>query len=187
MKLTNEMRDTIVAKAIAAAFDQRERDFAVAEDGLAREAYAQVYPAEVLKLANALPSNWLQYDICINYTASGMRFTLRTVTNHLRVPYTVSGTSSRYCHNSHGELVGELADRVVAHATAKDKADQEKKQVKRQLQTMLSSITTLAKLKETWPEGASAYAHLSENKPYLPPAIRTDEINALLGLKGIAQ
>lgn len=187
VKLTNEMRAVIAKKAIAATFDPQDMALADAEHVLACEGYQAVYAEDVRAKAADLPAHWLRRDQCINYTVKGMRITLCTKDSHFPVPYeTRSGSRGYHCHGSHGELTGDLGQKVFEHATAKENLKAKRKEAMIKLLAMLGSVSTFGKLETVWPEGRQFYeAFLAQRVP-LPPAVRTDEINAILGL-GAAQ
>lgn len=183
LRLTNDYRKAIARAALTAAFEAREKAFEEAEDALAREAYAAAYPANVRTLAMTIPANWLRRDNCLRFTAHGMAFTLRTMRDHLPVPYRVGGSSGYGCHSSHAALDGDLADRVRDHAVAKEHLRGEHESAERKLMAMLSSVQTFGKLKDIWPEGVAFYQRwLDAPAPAGLPTIRVDEINAALGL-----
>ena len=175
-RLTNYTREAISSAAIKAAFTPRENDFSADEDALAREAYAAVYPADEVKKAMSLPENWLRRDPCLYFNVNGLLIELCTTDNHLPVPYR--------CHRSQGSIPeGDLAERITAHAMAKEALRDEKRSARIKLDAMLSSISTVKKLQEVWPEGAQFYAKFAEKPAALPPAIRVEDVNAALGLE----
>ena len=184
IRLTNSTRDHIAQSAINASFEPREREMAAAEDALAREAYAAVFTSDEIKKTKALPANWLRHDPCLHFNVAGLRIELCTLEGHLPVPYrSKSGEYGYGCHRSQGSIeAGDLADRITAHAVAKDKLSEEKRSTRRKLDAMLSSITTVKKLEEAWPEGKPFYERFAQKAAPLPPAIRVDDINAALGL-----
>lgn len=184
-RLTNYTREAISNAAIKAAFTPRENDFSAAEDALAREAYAAVYPADEVKKAMALPDNWLRRDPCLHFNVNGLRIELCTTDNHLPVPYRAkSGDQGYSCHRSQGSIPeGDLAERITAHAMAKEALRDEKRSARIKLDAMLGSISTVKKLQEVWPEGAQFYAKFAEKPAALPPAIRVEDVNAALGLE----
>lgn len=176
-RLTNYTREAISSAAIKAAFTPRENDFSADEDALAREAYAAVYPADEVKKAMSLPENWLRRDPCLHFNVNGLRIKLCTTDNHLPVPY-------RAKSGEQGSIPeGDLAERITAHAMAKEALRDEKRSARIKLDAMLSSISTVKKLQEVWPEGAQFYAKFAEKPAALPPAIRVEDVNAALGLE----
>jgi len=185
-RMTNDHRRIIGQAAISAAFNPQAEAMAEVEDGLARQAYAAIYSVEERSQADAMPSYWLRQDECLRYNVGGFRITLRTMRDHLRVPYGEKGSrSGSYgCHTSHGTIeAGELCDKIVAHANAKEALKAKRGQTERKLFAMLGSMTSLKKLSEVWPEGLPFYQKfMTKNPAVMLPAIRTDEINAALGL-----
>lgn len=183
-RLTNYTREAIAEAALKAAFEPKKQALLTAEDALAREAYAAVFTPDEVKKAKALPANWLRRDPCLHFNVNGLRIELCTIEQHLPVPYqSKSGERGYGCHRQQGSIsAGDLADRITAHAMAKEKLRDEKRDASNKLSAMLSSISTMNKLKETWPEGEQFYAQFMQVAAPLPPAIRVDEINSALGL-----
>lgn len=184
VRLTNATREHIASAAIASAFDPRAEALQQAEDVLAREAYAAVFTAAEIQKAKAMPKNWLRHDPCLNFNVAGLRIELRTITDHLPVPYqNKTGDHGYGCHRSQGVIEsGDLADRITAHAHAKEKLRDERRETRRKLDAMLSSIGTVKKLEEAWQEGKPFYERFMQNAAPLPPAVRVSDINQALGL-----
>lgn len=184
-RMTNEIRDAIRVAAIKAAFDDRAKAMDKIEDLLCREAYAHCYTAEEIAQTAALPDYWLRRDSCLNFIASGMRIKLCTVGNHHVVPYASKRTGSMgyHCHNDHGAIRNEaLADRIVAHARAKEELRTARERATNNLAALLGRFPTVKKLAEAWPEGAPFYERYLDVKAPPPPAVRFDDVNAALGL-----
>lgn len=183
-RMTNDMRDEILRRALRSAFDPRDNDIAAREDALCRAAYATCYSAAEIAQVSALPTYWTRLDPCLRFIVDGARITLRTSDNHLPVPYhdRRTGTDSYGCHSAHGVIVGELAANIMALMADKEALRVERDRAKANLSALLSRIQTVKKLAEAWPEGRDFYADFMAEKPALPPAIRFDEVNAALGL-----
>lgn len=185
VKLTKIMREAIARRAINASFDPKAQALAQEEDRLAREAYEACYTADEREQADAIPKYWLRRDPCLNFNVGGFRIRLCTITDHLPVPYQAKGDGygGYSCHPSHGTITeGDLHDRIRAHAVAGEALKQSRVETERRLLAMLSSVGSLKKLREVWPEGEAFYSQYEVKPVALPPAIRMDEINAALGL-----
>ena len=184
VRLTNTTRDHIATLAIANAFDPRQKELKLAEDALAREAYAAVFSADEIEAARAMPNNWLRHDPCLHFNVAGLWIKLCTTDNHLPVPYRSKDGDRGYgCHRSQGSIEsGDLAGRITAHALSKDKLRSEREDTRRKLNSMLASISTIKKLEEAWPEGKPFYERFAVKAAPLPPAVRVSDINDALGL-----
>ena len=184
-RLTNDIREHIGRAAIKAAFDPRGEELAKAEDALCREAFAFCYTADEIKKAKALPDYWLRRDPCLRFVANGMRITLCTLADHHLIPYASkrTGRGGYDCHADHGAIADQdLADRIVAHARAKESLREERDNAERKLMSLINRFSTVKKLADAWPEGAPFYQRYLENPDALPPAVRFDDVNAALGI-----
>lgn len=187
-KLTKYSRERIADRAVAHAFDPRQNTEAEAEDALAREAYATLFSKTELKAAEALPANWLRKDKCLRFNVGSQDITLKVLDEGLLVPYRPKDSESGgyYCHRLGVIPHGELADRIQAHAREVDNTKNDRNAAYRSIAAMLDAVTTTGKLKEVWPEGAQFYADFEDRPTPSLPAVRVDEINALLGLSAAA-
>jgi len=50
------------------------------------------------------------------------------------------------------------------------------------LRRMLDNVTTTKRLREVWPQGEQFFARFDKEDRPPPPALRVDEVNAMLGL-----
>lgn len=187
-KLTKYSREAIARRAVAHAFDPRQEELAVAEDALAREAYNVLFPAAEQALVAKVPSNWFRLDACLQFNVGGQRITLNVKGDGLPVPYRMKGSeySGYHCHQLGVIEHGDLCDRIQAHAVLVDTVRQERRQAQRATEQMLDAVTTTGKLKEVWPQGEQFYADYEDRPAPSLPAVRVDEVNALLGLKQAA-
>ncbi len=183
-KLTNYMRETIANLAVAHTFDPRKAALDKAEDALAREAYASIYPEAELKKVNALPGNWFRPDACLRFNVGGLTIRLNVIGGGLPVPYRAKGEKQGGFHcNQLGVIPhGDLCDRIQAHATACEKYKEERTAAAKACAVMLSRVTTTAKLSEAWPEGEQFFKKFHDEPKAALPMVRVDEVNSLLGL-----
>jgi hypothetical protein len=183
-KLTQYSREAIARRAVAHAFDPRQAELAVAEDALAREAYNATFPVDEQKLVAAVPANWFRLDACLQFNVGGQRITLNVTGDGLPVPYRMKGSDyvGYNCHIVGVIEHGELCDRIQAHAQLVETVKTERRQALRATEEMLKAVTTTAKLRLVWPEGEQFYAQYDDKPSAQLPAVRVDEINALLGL-----
>lgn len=183
-KLTKYSREAIARRAVAHAFDPRQAELAKLEDALAREAYNLIFPDAEQKLVSKVPSNWFRLDACLQFNVGGQRITLNVEGDGLPVPYRMKGdrSGSYNCHIIGVIEHGELCDRIQAHAQLVDTVKSERRQALRATEAMLEAVTTTGKLKEVWPQGEQFYADYEDRPAPALPAVRVDEINAILGL-----
>lgn len=184
-RLTNGIRDGITARAVAHAFDPKAEALAVQGDGLAREAYAYVFPASETALVAKVPENWFRLDQCLRFNVGGYTIRLTLAGDGLPVPYRAKGSDhGGYGCNNLGVIpAGDLCDRIRAHAQATEDLKKDRQSARRSVQTLLSGVTTIKRLREVWPEGEAFFKPYEEvlGAPGLP-AVRVDEVNAALGL-----
>lgn len=183
-RLTKDIRTSIAMAAIEHAFDPRTEALSKAEDALAREAYASIIPEAETKAVNKLPENWIRRDACLRFNAAGYRVRLQTKGKSLPVPYAPHGSaSSGYGCNEIGTIKhGDLADRVQLHVRAVEALKEERRTAYRQVLVMLEAVTTVARLKEVWPEGEQFFGRFADAGKASLPTVRVAEINATLGL-----
>lgn len=180
-RLTQNIRERICKRAIAAAFKEREESHEAAEHALGMEAYAAVLPEAERLAAAALPERWLKTDRCLRFNANGWTATL-TVSEKVPVPF----DDRAYC-TPLGTLTGDLGERVQAHVQGEEKLRDEKRKAVRELSGFLDQFKTIKQMREAWPEGEPFYAEFDvERKAAGVPAVRVAEINALLGIQQAA-
>lgn len=188
-RLTKSMRESIANAAVDASMKARIAEFKRAEDALAREAYGAVYSKEELRAAKKLPAHWLRRDACLRFNVGGQTHQLQLADKDgLPVPYRRKDSDQGgYSCSTLGVIQpGDLCDRIRAHANAKEKLKAEADSALNVTKQMLWSISTLEKLRQQWPEGAPFYARYEGGPTVMLPAVRTEEVNALLGLKKAA-
>jgi len=183
-KLTKYSREAIARRAVAHAFDPRQAELAKTEGALAREAYSTLFPSTELALVAAVPSNWVRLDACLQFNVGGQSIRLNVEGEGLPVPYRMKGSEygSYGCHQLGVIEHGDLCDRIQAHAQLVDAVKNERRAALRATENMLEAVTTTGKLKEVWPQGEQFYAEYDDRPAVSLPAVRVDEINALLGL-----
>jgi hypothetical protein len=176
-RLTNFDRDEIRNRALKASFDPRKAILDEAEDRLAREAYAVVFPAQLRKQVAALPEKWVQRDRCLRFNVGGMDARLEVLEpNGLPVPF------CNYC-----SPLGSIADEILiaairSHMDTKETFKKDRVRASSSLHAMLSAITTLRSLADAWPDGYPFFSYLNKPSPTRLPALCVSELNAMLGL-----
>lgn len=183
-RLTKDLRTTIASAAVAHSFDPRAETLKVAEDALAREAYAFVIPAAEVKAAEAMPSNWYRRDPCLRFNVGGYTLRLQMIGDGVPVPYQAKGEAHGGYHcGSLGSIpAGDLCDRIREHAQNVEALKGERRTAFRAVFNMLDGVTTLKRLAEVWPDGEQFYKQYGATPAAGLPAVRVDEINAMLGI-----
>ncbi len=183
-RLTKYEREAIAAKAVAHAFDPKKVAIETTEDALGREAYAVVIPASESAAAAKMPTNWFRLDKCLRFNVGGQSISLSLSGEGLPVPYQAKGEEygSYHCGRLGTILPGDLCDRIQAHAQAKEDYRNQRGAAYRSVFALVASVTTIKRLREIWPEGEAFFKGYDESAPSNLPAVRTDEVNAMLGL-----
>lgn len=177
-RLTNFDREGVARRAIKSSFEAKEKELAAQEDKLARDAYAILVPAAVLKHAKAMPEGWMQTSSVVRVNAGGSHVELHLIGDELPMPAKVLEYRSRLGIISDEAFVNRAREHLAATETMK--AD--KKKADASLNAMLASINTLRTLYDVWPDGAAFYEHLNTAVEHPLPAPMVKEINTMLGL-----
>lgn len=182
MRLAQYTKDEIIRRAVKAAFEREEAKLKKAEDRLARLAYDAIIPKAEQKLAAQMPPHWLNSACTLNLNVAGQHISL-TLEKASPIPMRPKDSGG---YNRHGTiLAGPLATEIDAHLAALADKKKRKDAAESALTQMLSSITTLKRLAEVWPEGRQFYKHLEGLTAELP-MIPVAKVNAMLGLKQAA-
>lgn len=181
MKLTKYIREDI-AKSALSVFKEREEALRQREHDLGMEGYYAAFTPEDRAKALDLKEGWLREDGCLRFNAGGYNLTF-TVNTPVRVPYSTPygcGYSCNVLASIHDE---DLVRRMQEFAQEKEKFLEEKKAAYRATLLLVEKFSTVKALKEAWPEGYEFYKSYDGSPVRAKlPAIRVDEINAMLGL-----
>jgi hypothetical protein len=203
MKLTNQMRTTIVDRIIASARAPREAALNHREAALAIMLLRHRYGDDVFERCRALPEGWLhhQKQISLEYglvqtlprtsveTGGGRHRSFNTyprgylsLTDHAPLPQSASGGWDRKAVGDrlYNELHILFGNRIAL--------EDDLKALRTQISGILAAFTTVKCLADGWPEG---YAHLpAEMTAPLTanlPAVRIADLNARIeALKEVA-
>lgn len=183
-RMTKDLRQTIANAAVAHSFDPRHEAMKVAEDVLAREAYAFVIPAAEVQAIEAMPSNWYRRDPCLRFNVGGYTLRLQLIGDGVPVPYKAKGEEfgGYHCGTLGSIPAGDLCDRIREHAQAAEALKAERRKALYAVFNMLEGVTTIKRLAEVWPDGEQFYKRYAETPAASLPAVRVDEINAMLGI-----
>lgn len=176
-RLTNYDRDGIVNRALVAAFADRRATNSAEENDLGVAVYEKLFSKADRDLALTMPEGWIYRDKCLRVTFGFQRTVLNLIDGVL-VP-----SNNMYGCNNQGTIHDQdLCDRFTRLEQEKSKLKEDYDSAKNKLRALLNSVNTYARLAEVWPEGVEFYKSLEPKEGSKPLAIRTDEINAMLGL-----
>jgi hypothetical protein len=182
-RLTNEIRDSIIRKALNEKFDPLYLKLKKEEHDVAMFCYNSVFDKKIISAAKKLPKAWLRQDACLRFNAGGYNLVLRLINTSVPVPYS---TDCSRLEN----LSGDALEKARAHANKEKDLNDEKNKTYQALRSVLYSVTTVKKLKTVWQEGSKFYSMYDEESPKSKgglPAVQIAEINAMLGLKPAKQ
>lgn len=175
-KLTNFMREQIKNAAVESIFEPKRKVIKKWEHKLAQKCYNSIYPLSLRKQADAMPKEWIRRDQCLRFNANGWTVELYAE-EVLPVPH------SAQCRIL-GAVTGELGEEVQKYSQDWESHKRERTAAGNKLRGFLTNFNTFKQLREGWPEGKKFYqAHDAETAKVPLPAIITQEINNLLGLK----
>lgn len=183
MRLTNEMRREIVAKAVTAAYGKREDAHNAATKDLADALYQHTY-GEAEKIARKLPKGFANMSGHIEIDAPGFRERYSTLglknsqlnmsiarpvpANHTWVKIPVGGAHP-------------LNDQAQAVAEEYQALKRDKDALSAKLCSLVGSATTVEKLLEAWPAGTKYVGKPIPPKPSaVIPVELVPEINAAI-------
>ncbi|MBC3540631.1 Nmad5 family putative nucleotide modification protein [Rufibacter sediminis] len=178
-RLTNEIRDSIIGKAINEKFEPVLSKLKKEEHELALLCYKSIYDKKVLAAANKLPKEWTRQDGCLRFNAGGYYLTFCLIDKKVPVPYSTGCATL-------GSLKDEALEKARAFAEKKKDIEDQKIKARYALQAVLYSVTTINKLKTVWAEGEKFYTMYDEQSPKSKgglPAVQIQELNEMLGLK----
>lgn len=183
-RLTKDLRQAIANAAVAHAFEPRLEALKATEDALAREAYAFVIPAEEIEAAGHMPANWFRLDACLRFNVGGYTIRLQMAGEGVPVPYSAKNEAygGYHCGNLGTIPPGDLCDRIRAHSDATEAYKAERRTAYIATAGMLEGVSTLKRLSEVWPAGEQFYKRYAETSTTSLPAVRVDEVNAMLGI-----
>lgn len=188
MRLTNEIRNIIISKAMSVAFDAREKAQAKAITILADAVYQHEYGA-IEKIANKLPGDWCDDDHHVYIEAAGFHWRGDRdgkVYNGLKM--SKSRRVPRYQSNKPIKIGGAHPLNDQAQAVAEEHAAllRDREAMRTKLRAVVYSATTLPKLLEVWPECQKFVpTDLKPAARALVPVELVTELNSALGLKPV--
>jgi hypothetical protein len=185
MRLSNEFRDELIGRALYHAFGKREKAHAAASMLLADALYDFTH-GEAEKIAAKLPQGWVSYNNQIRIEAAGFANPgHRSNLMSDRLTMTKGRPFPRYSADAAVKVGGAHGLNDQAQTVANEYASirDEKEALRVKLRALVYSCTTLAKLRDAWPECAR---FLPKTAPQpsraLVPVELVPELNKTLGL-----
>jgi hypothetical protein len=185
MRLTNEFRDELIGRALKHAFGKREKAHAYSAVALADALY-DVTHGEAEKIAVKLPQGWVSCTNEIRIEAAGFAHPgHRTNLMSNRLTMSRARPFPRYTADAAYKVGGAhaLNDRAQDVAGEFAAIRDEKEALRVKLRAVIYSCTTLAKLREAWPECEKFLPNTAPRQSRaLVPVELVPELNKSLGL-----
>ncbi len=190
-RITNAMRDAIAEKAIEKAgwkakradYDKRRAAWAEAVridslGGVEKAAELEALDAQIRKLHEKIPEA-LRYGYGVGLDRnSWMRVNIAGANIHV----SLSDSKPSRCRGHVITADNPLAQQFYALEAEEKALNDERATLSAQVRGALSKFTSVKRLLDAWPEAKELLPdRLPEAKPTLP-AVRTEELNALIGL-----
>lgn len=182
MKLTKEMRESMIDDAMSAAFGKREKAHEKATTALADAVYEHAFAA-IEKLANKLPQGWCVSDSSIVIDSAGFGWRNGLKPNSLRM--SKAHRTPRYQGSNPVKIGGDhpLFEQAQAVAEEFQAIKRDREALRSKLRAILYSVTTVPRLLEAWPECERYLPTNTHKSTSLVPVELVPELNAALGLK----
>lgn len=190
MRLTKEFRDELIGKALKHAFTAREKAHEAATTALADALYDYTHGAAE-KIVRKLPQGWVSHRTEIRIEAAGFSWRPRdaglknySLTMSKSRPFPQYDSSEIKVGGAHP--LNDQAQAVAQeHAAIRD--DKEALRVK--LHALVYSVTTLARLREAWPECEQFLPSTAPKtvSTAVVPVELVPQVNAALGIKSKAR
>lgn len=174
MRITKEMRESIIARCVKATFAKRTEKYEASRVKLADALYQREH-GSAEKIAAKLPKEWHHTigSICIDHDGYHYRSTYRkpppnTVNHELKLSKLrlAPHSSSLHIKVPKGDPLHKQADDISREGCAIEKESQD---LRDKLTRLLESVTTDKKLLEVWPDGKKFF-------PDFTPVARSTEI-----------
>lgn len=174
VRLTNDLREVLVARIIAHGFDARAVALLDEEHALARRLYDHRYPAKHQKVMESLPKGFMPEDEHMRVYVGGEhhQFELGAC---LRQAATPPDRFALAADDKIGALCLDVARR-------KDALESERRKATSEARHVLRNVSSLAKLLEVWPAVASFTKGIGGDKPVTTLARPIATLNSTLGL-----
>jgi hypothetical protein len=183
MRLNSGYRREIVRAAIAGAFDKEAKKLIAREHRLAQRCYDALIPAKLRRAMLEFPKGWFREREDHYFNIAGASIKLKSE-HPLAQPYKLEG---EYNGRIGVIAAGPLADDVMALVADKETTAARRTEAENTLSSLVNQHSTTEGLIEAWPEGCAFVKDLERKVPVANlPAVRIEELNAMLGLKQAA-
>lgn len=195
-RLTNDIRDSIATAVLRHRFNEQVDALIADRAAFADAVYCDIYRKADREKMDDLPNGWLPESarIGVQFGSSGSRFeylhfdgcvygpldAMRSKNDGKRVERRITAKHSYGCakvyedghklSQRHAELSNRFEALKAEHQTAE-----------RQTKAALSSVGTIKRLIEAWPE-VEPFASKFEDAPKNLPSVPTSKLNEMLGL-----
>lgn len=181
MRLTKFIREEICRTLVERKFGKLGAKLKKERLNLGMSIYRARWTASERKLMASLPEGWLATTAVMRASVDGASGVSEFhLGESVRIPHSASSW------NQVQALVDDprLIERWYALMKDEEELGRERRGAEREVQSILQSLTTTAKLKEHWPEVSDVVDSLVTDSAQAPRALmrRTEHANELLGL-----
>lgn len=183
MRLTNQIREIIIDKAMHKAFDARDKAHEKATTALADAVYQHEY-GTAGKIAAKLPENWCTRINAIEIEAAGFNYWRREgrMDSCLKMSKTRPVPENQRSNPPKIGGAHPLNDQAQAVAEEYQAINRDKEALRAKLNSILYSVTTTEKLLDAWPESKQFIPASAPTTTALVPVELVPELNAALGI-----
>lgn len=178
MKLSNDIRGTILDRALKHGFDKPRDLLKRAEKAFGEMAYNDIYSKKVRDMMQALPADYLPVtsSVLCRFGATEGRALFekpkRVPTKHDRYSAVAKIFSGDH----------KLTQQYLELSQQQKDLNTRYKETREQIKAILDSVTTLKRLQEIWPECEPFIKDMLITKKPALPAVPVKEVNKSLGL-----
>lgn len=178
MKLSNDIRGTILDRALKHGFEKNRELLKRAEKAFGEMAYNDIYSKKVRDLMQALPTGYLPEtsNLLCRFGSTEGRLSFE---KEKRVPAKHDRYSAvaKIFPGDH-----KLTQQYLDLSKQQKELNAQYKETREQIKAILYSVTTLKRLQEVWPECEPFIKDMLITKKPALPAVPVKEVNKSLGL-----
>lgn len=167
MRLTQNIKDTIINKVLKKKFDTRTEEVATLKTKLAHDVYNNI--KDISKI-NILPEKWFARCNSFAVYFNG-RYCSLELTEIVNLPYFVKNSKMYFGEDD------LFTKQFNEYCEIDRKLTSDKNELERELKHVLNSVTTDKRLFEIWPESKE---YFPENAMMLPALVNVDKLKSLL-------
>lgn len=179
IRLSNYIKDTVIARLMKHAFEEREKALKAEEYGIGDAVYKDVYSAAVRRKMDDMPKGFLLEDDDLKVQFEGNSFTHIHFGERRRIAQSHKYNAAKVYDSKH-----PLTERYREWKKRESALKNEKRTTKSNARAVLDSVSTLKKLIEVWPEVeqfVEDFKPSATGKAQLP-ALPLKDLNRSLGL-----